>query len=222
MGYCYIHSSELYHHGILGMKWGVRRYQNKDGSLTAAGRKRYSTEERIENAKAKYTGRRKAADANYKKASSEYKDRLSGRSTDSILNDYTDDDKKLDRAADKWGADRKSAKEKYKKEISSIRKGAVRKYSEAYDKMTDAQDENDAAWHEVKSLYAKLGKNKIERIINAAKGESAEAKAYSKAYDRWSNRQDVLDKKWHELDQLYADTGSNYVDRVLNNIKYRS
>lgn len=222
MEYFYLHSSELYHHGILGMKWGVRRYQNKDGSLTAAGRKRYSTEERIENAKAKYIGRRKAADANYEKASSEYINRLSERNTRSFLNDYTDDDKKLDRAADKWSADRKSAKEKYKKEISSIRKGAVRKYSEAYDKMTDAQDENDAAWREVKSLYAKLGKNKIERIINAAKGESAEAKAYSKAYDRWSNRQDVLDKKWHELDQLYADTGSNYVDRVLNNIKYRS
>lgn len=30
----------LYHHGIKGMRWGVRRYQNKDGTLTAAGKRR--------------------------------------------------------------------------------------------------------------------------------------------------------------------------------------
>lgn len=34
--------NELYHHGIKGQRWGIRRYQNKDGSLTAAGRKRQS------------------------------------------------------------------------------------------------------------------------------------------------------------------------------------
>ena len=34
-------SNYLMHHGILGMKWGIRRYQNKDGSLTEEGKKRY-------------------------------------------------------------------------------------------------------------------------------------------------------------------------------------
>lgn len=33
-------SHELYHYGIKGMRWGIRRYQNKDGSLTPAGEKR--------------------------------------------------------------------------------------------------------------------------------------------------------------------------------------
>lgn len=38
--YYLIYDEELYHHGIKGMKWGVRRYQNPDGSLTSAGYKR--------------------------------------------------------------------------------------------------------------------------------------------------------------------------------------
>lgn len=43
----------LAHYGVLGMKWGVRRYQNKDGSLTDAGRKRYDRDVRENLAKKK-------------------------------------------------------------------------------------------------------------------------------------------------------------------------
>lgn len=45
--------NDLYHYGVKGMKWGIRRYQNKDGSLTSAGKKRYDRDIRENNAKKK-------------------------------------------------------------------------------------------------------------------------------------------------------------------------
>ena len=40
-GYAFSREKDLQHHGIKGQKWGVRRFQNEDGSWTAAGRERY-------------------------------------------------------------------------------------------------------------------------------------------------------------------------------------
>lgn len=45
--------NELQHHGIKGQKWGVRRYQNKDGTLTTAGKKRFERDQREHAAKKK-------------------------------------------------------------------------------------------------------------------------------------------------------------------------
>ena len=39
----YENNNELYHHGVKGQKWGVRRYQNPDGTLTAKGKARLNT-----------------------------------------------------------------------------------------------------------------------------------------------------------------------------------
>lgn len=68
-------NGELYHWGIKGQKWGVRRYQNKDGSLTAAGRKRYSDDPKVAESKAAVKQAKKdrsKALTKYNKAYSKY------------------------------------------------------------------------------------------------------------------------------------------------------
>lgn len=64
-------TGELFHWGVKGMKWGVRRYQNKNGSLTPAGKKRQKelTADEKERAarKADLKNRRTMSDADLKK-----------------------------------------------------------------------------------------------------------------------------------------------------------
>lgn len=88
-------SSELYHHGIKGQKWGIRRYQNEDGSLTEEGRKRYGGN----TARDRYTRGKAYNDERTKK----YREDLSSLRKSSKTYQYLE--KESQRLVDKYGLD---------------------------------------------------------------------------------------------------------------------
>lgn len=92
------HSDELMHHGTKGMRWGIRRYQNPDGSLTPAGVKRYQNPDgtltkKGEKFYAKETARLKAETAKVKEAE---KVAATAKRTQAKFTKLADKQKKLD------------------------------------------------------------------------------------------------------------------------------
>lgn len=113
---------ELYHYGVKGMKWGVRRYQNKDGSLTPAGQKRLA-----KSIKKQYP-RRNVTNNRYKQAVKEISDDLSNHYDKNKLGEHIaiirDRKKAMDAA---WKVEEKFYNSK------EFENGQKRAYKETYD-----------------------------------------------------------------------------------------
>lgn len=150
--------NDLYHHGIKGQKWGIRRFQNEDGSLTEAGKKRYETSEeglaaikRVRDAYSRHevTGHGHARINGYdarRSLDSEQEDERGNRVKISNADDYKFFERTEKNIADKTGVREKEkayndAVKKYRNSFVFGRKKALNAMGKAKRELEDAGKE---------------------------------------------------------------------------------
>lgn len=144
-------NGELYHWGIKGMKWGQRRYQNKDGSLTPAGRKRYSDDPKVVESKSAVKRAREdrtKALADYNKAYNKYlvvPSKSNKKSFDEAFDNLRKADSSLKNTKFKYGVDKEAARLREKGYNNQNKSKHRRKLEEKYKDLGLTDEEAKAA-----------------------------------------------------------------------------
>lgn len=142
---------ELYHWGIKGMKWGQRRYQNKDGSLTAAGRKRYSDDPKVVKSKAavkQASKDRTKALADYNNAYNKYyavPSKANKKRFDEAFDNLRKADSSLKSTKFKYGVDKEAARLREKGYNNQNKSKRQQRLEEKYKELGLTDEEAQAA-----------------------------------------------------------------------------
>ncbi len=213
----YYYSDTLYHHGVKGQKWGLRRYQNEDGSLTSEGRQHYGYGEARANmraAKAQYKADQKAYGKAFNRATGagQYIRGLTKKGREENERRYSELVKTANKASESEAAYKQAKKEyknsdEYKARQEKMKKAAIAGAAVvatalaaygAYKIYSNNKKINDAK-KVGEEYYGRLKSKASDMTWTAMHYGSGEE--YAKARDNWKGTQSQL-TKYRKLSSL--------------------
>lgn len=213
---------ELYHHGIKGQKWGVRRWQNADGTFNEAGKKRYFSDNESNGPKSSLKGTLHRNMAGVYELNEKYYSKHGNKTLASMNKAAKEQFMKKAAEADKAHAEKVVAKKtaKFDKDINKMTKEK--------EKTLAAREKNKAKLEERWAKKEEAGKMTKTEVKAAKKDFDVGTKAVKQGYDRYistvSNYKNMkassIMNPSSKKTQDYIDAGKAYRKQANSNAWY--